>query len=119
MKIFLGTFFLSLFFLAFSFGETDISKNSQIELDQLRKEYLADKAALDQINQAKEIILEKNKDQKMPNSGPEWKKALEVWLPLRQKEKASYPKYLDALVKAYCELPQTCLLYTSPSPRDS
>ena len=43
----------------------------------------------------------------MPNSGPEWKKALEVWLPLRQKEKASYPKYLNALVKAYCELPQT------------
>jgi hypothetical protein len=32
---------------------------------------------------------------------------LEVWLPLRQKEKASYPKYLNAPVKAYCELPQT------------
>ena len=68
---------------------------------------MADKAALDQINETKDKILEKNKDQKMPNSGPEWKKALEVWLPLRQKEKASYPKYLDALVKAYCELPQT------------
>ena len=107
MKIYLGTFVLSLFFLAFSFGETDTSKNSQKELDQLRKEYLSDKAALDQINQTKDRILEKNKDQKMPNSGPEWKKALEVWLPLRQKEKASYPKYLNALVKAYCELPQT------------
>ena len=107
MKIFLGTFFLSLLFSPFSFGETDASPNSQKELDQLRKEYLTDKAALDQINQTKDRILEKNKDQKMPNSGPEWKKALEVWLPLRQKEKASYPKYLNALVKAYCELPQT------------
>ena len=76
MKIFLGIFFLSLFFLAFSFGETDTSQNSQKELDQLRKEYLTDKAALDQINKTKEEILEKNKDQKMPNSGPEWKKAL-------------------------------------------
>ncbi len=54
MKIFLGTFFLSLFFLAFSFGETDTSQNSQIELDQLRKEYLSDKAALDRINQTKD-----------------------------------------------------------------
>jgi hypothetical protein len=107
MKIFLGTFFLSLFFLAFSFGETDTSQNSQIELDQLRKEYLSDKAALDRINQTKDRILEKNKDQKMPNSGPEWEKALEVCLPLRQKEKAIYPKYLNALVKAYCEFPQT------------
>ena len=87
MKIFLGTFILSLFFLAFSFGETDTTQNNQIELDQLRKEYLADKAALDQINETKDRILEKNKDQKMPNSGPEWKKALEVWLPLLQKEK--------------------------------
>ena len=107
MKIFLGTFFLSLLFSPFSFGETDASPNSQKELDQLRKEYLTDKAALDQINQTKDRILEKNKDQKMPNSGPEWKKALEVWLPLRQKEKASYPKYLNALVKAYCKLPPT------------
>ena len=107
MKIFLGTFVLSLIFSPFSFGETDTTQNSQIELDQLRKEYLTDKAALDQINQTKDRILEKNKDQKMPNSGPEWKKALEVWLPLRQKEKASYPKYLNTLVKTYCELPQT------------
>jgi hypothetical protein len=82
-------------------------ENTLKPLDQLRKEYLADKAALDQINQTKDRILEKNKDQKMPNSGPEWKKALEVWLPLRQKEKASYPKYLNALVRSYCELPQT------------
>jgi hypothetical protein len=107
MKLFFGTFFLSLFFLAFSFGEESKLENTLKPLDQLRKEYLADKAALDQINETKDKILEKNKDQKMPNSGPEWKKALEVWLPLRQKEKASYPKYLDALVKAYCELPQT------------
>ena len=71
MKIFLGTFVLSLFFLAFSFGETDTTQNSQIELDQLRKEYLSDKAALDQINQTKDRILEKNKDQKMPNTGME------------------------------------------------
>ena len=107
MKIFIRILALSSFFLAFSFGETDTSQNSQIELDQLRKEYLSDKAALDRINQTKDRILEKNKDQKKPNSGPEWEKALEEWLPLRQKEKASYPKYLDALVKAYCELPQT------------
>jgi len=107
MKIFLGAFVLSLFFLVFSFGETDTSQNNPKQLDQLRKEYLSDKAALDQINRRKEKISEKNKDQKMPNSGPEWKKALEVWLPLRQKEKASYPKYLKALVKAYCELPPT------------
>jgi phenylalanyl-tRNA synthetase alpha subunit len=107
MKIFLGTFFLSLSFLAFSFGETDTSQNSQKELDQLRKEYLADKAALDQINETKEKILEKNKHQKMPNNGPEWKKALKEWVPLWQKAGASYPKYLNALVAAYCELPQT------------
>ena len=107
MKIFLGTFFLSLLFSPFSFGETDASPNSQKELDQLRKEYLTDKAALDQINQTKDRILEKNKDQKMPNSGPEWKEVLKVWLPLWQKEKASYPKYLNALVNAYCELPPT------------
>jgi hypothetical protein len=107
MKLFLGTFVLSLFFLAFSFGETDTSQNSQIELDQLRKEYLSDKAALDQINETKEKILEKNKHQKMPNSGPEWKKALKEWVPLWQKAEASYPKYLNALVRSYCELPQT------------
>ena len=98
---------LSLFFLVLSFGETDTSQNNPKQLDQLRKEYLADKAALDQINRTKEKIREKNKDQKMPNSGPKWKKALEVWLPLWQKEKASYPKYLNALVKAYCKLPPT------------
>lgn len=107
MKIFLGTFVLSLFLLAFCFGETDTSKNSQKQLDQLRKEFLDDKAALDQINETKEKIREKNKDQKIPNSGSEWEKVLEVWLPLWQKEKASYPKYLNALVKAYCELPPT------------
>ena len=105
MKIFLGTFFLSLFFLAFSFGETDSSQNSQKELDQLRKEYLSDKAALDHINKTKEKIREKNKDQKIPNSGSKWEKALKDWLPLWQKEKARYPKYLNALVRTYCELP--------------
>ena len=107
MKIFLGTFVLSLFLLVFSFGETDTSKNSQKELDQLRKEYLTDKAALDQINETKEKVREKNKDQKMPNSGPEWKKALKEWVPLWQKAEASYPKYLNALVRSYCELPKT------------
>ena len=107
MKIFLGTFFLSLFFLAFSFGETDTSQNSQKELDQLRKEYLSDKAALDQINKTKEEILEKKRIRKMPNSGPEWKKALKEWVPLWQKAEASYPKYLNALVRSYCELPRT------------
>ena len=107
MKIFLGTFVLSLFFSAFSFGETDTTQNSQIKLDQLRKEYLSDKAALDQINQTKDKILYKNKDQKIPNSGPEWEKALEEWLPLWQKEKLSYTTYLNALVAAYCELPPT------------
>ena len=73
MKIFLGTFVPLFILLAFSFGNRT-SQNSQKELDQLRKEYLSDKAALDQINKTKEEILEKNKDQKMPNSGPEWKK---------------------------------------------
>ena len=108
MKIFLGAFVVFLFFLVFSFGETDTSKSSQIQLDQLRKEYLADKAALDQINRRKEKISEKNKDQKIPKSGtPEYKKALEKWLPLRQREKSSYPKYLNALVRSYCELPKT------------
>jgi hypothetical protein len=108
MKLFFGTFFLSLFFLAFSFGEESKLENTLKPLDQLRKEYLADKAALDQINETKDKILEKNKDQKIPKSGtPEYKKALEKWLPLWQREKASYPKYLNALVKAYCELPPT------------
>jgi hypothetical protein len=78
MKIFLGTFVLYLFFLAYSFGETDTSRNTPKQLDQLRKEYLTDKAALDQINQTKDRILEKNKDQKMPNSGPEWEKLLRI-----------------------------------------
>ena len=82
-------------------------ENSSKELDQLRKEYLSDKTALDQINKTKEEILEKNKDQKMPNSGPEWKKALKEWVPLWQKAETSYPKYLNALVRSYCELPKT------------
>ena len=43
----------------------------------------------------------------MPNSGPEWKKALKEWVPLWQKAEASYPKYLNALVRSYCELPKT------------
>jgi hypothetical protein len=107
MKIFLGMFVLSLFFLAFSFGETDTSPNNPKQLDLLRKEHLADKAALDQINRTKDKIREKNKDQKIPNSGPEWKKALKEWVPLWQKAEASYPKYLNALVRSYCELPQT------------
>ena len=107
MKIFPGIFVFSLFFLAFSFGEDRKLENTPKSLDQLRKEYLADKAALNQINETKEKIREKNKDQKIPNSGSEWEKVLEVWLPLRQKEKASYPKYLNALVKAYCKLPPT------------
>ena len=102
MKIFLGTFVLSLFFLAFSFGEADTSKNSQKELDQLRKEFLSDKAALDQINETKEKIIEKNKNQKIPNSGPEWEKALKEWLPLWQKVKSSYPKYLYCLSSRKC-----------------
>ena len=89
MKIFLHVFILSFSLLVFSFGEDIKLDNTPKQLDQLRKEYLADKAALDQINEKKDKILEKNKDQKIPNSGPEWKKALEVWLPLRQKEKAS------------------------------
>lgn len=107
MKVYLQIFFLSLSLPLFSFGEEKKSTDSLKKLDQLRKEYQADKAALDQINEKKDKILEKNKDQKMPNRGPEWKKALEVWLPLWQKGKASYPKYFNALVKAYCELPKT------------
>ncbi len=107
MKIFLSVLILSSSLLVFSFGEDRKLENTSKQLDQLRKEYLADKAALDQINETKDRILEKNKDQKMPNSGPEWKKALEVWLPLWQKEKASYPKYLNSLVKTYSELPPT------------
>ena len=107
MKIFLNAFNFSLFFIIFSFGEDRKLDNSSKELDQLRKEYLSDKTALDQINKTKEEILEKNKDQKMPNSGPEWKKALKEWVPLWQKAEASYPKYLNALVRSYCELPKT------------
>ena len=107
MKIFLNAFNFSLFFIIFSFGEDRKLENSSKELDQLRKEYLTDKAALDQINKTKEEILEKNKDQKMPNSDPEWKKALKEWVPLWQKAETSYPKYLNALVRSYCELPKT------------
>lgn len=98
---------LSVGLLCFAQANESESDHGKGQLDQLRKDYLADKAALDQINQAKEKIREKNKDQKMPNSGPEWKKVLQVWLPLWQKEKASYPPYLNALVAAYCELPST------------
>ena len=108
MKIFLSVLILSSSLLVFSFGEDRKLENTSKQLDQLRKEYLADKAALDQINRTKEKISEKNKDQKIPKNGtPEYKKALKEWLPLWQKEKASYPKYLNALVKAYCELPPT------------
>jgi hypothetical protein len=107
MKIFLHVFILSSSLFVFSFGEDRKLENTPKELDQLRKEYLADKAALDQINETKDKILEKNKDQKMPNSGPEWKKALKEWVTLWQKAEASYPKYLNALVKTYCELPST------------
>ena len=98
---------LSVGLLCFAQANESESDHGKGQLDQLRKDYLADKAALDQINQAKEKIREKNKDQEMPNSGPEWKKVLQVWLPLWQKEKASYPPYLNALVAAYCELPST------------
>ena len=97
-------FYLTL--LTISYGELSNGKSTK-QLDQLRKEYLADKAALDQINRTKEKIREKNKYKKIPNSGPEWEKALEEWLPLWQKEKASYPAYLNALVVDYCELPPT------------
>jgi len=95
-------FYLTL--LTISYGELSNGKSTK-PLDQLRKEYLTNKAALDQINETKDKIREKNKDQKIPNSGPEWKEALKVWLPLWQKEKAGYPAYLNALVVAYCELP--------------
>ncbi len=107
MKIFLNAFLLFLSQLVFSYGEEKTTNDSQKQLDQLRKDYLADKAALNQINETKEKIREKNKDQKIPNSGPEWKKALKEWVPLWQKAEASYPKYLNALVRSYCELPQT------------
>lgn len=95
-------FYLTL--LTISYGELSNGKSTK-PLDQLRKEYLTNKAALDQINETKDKIREKNKDQKIPNSGPEWKEALKVWLPLWQKEKSGYPAYLNALVVAYCELP--------------
>ena len=107
MKIFLHVFILSFSLLVFSFGEDIKLDNTPKQLDQLRKEYLADKAALDQINEKKDKILEKNKKQKMPNSGPEWKKALKEWVPLWQKAEASYPKFLNAIVRSYCELPKT------------
>jgi len=74
-------------------------------LQRLRKEYQTDQIALDQINQTKEEILEKNKGQKNPRSGPEWSKAVHAWLPLFQKAEVSYQKYLNALVQAYCDLP--------------
>jgi phenylalanyl-tRNA synthetase alpha subunit len=71
MKIFLNAFLLFLSQLVFSYGEEKTTNDSQKQLDQLRKEYLANKATLDEINEKKEKILEKNKDQKMPNSRPE------------------------------------------------
>ena len=94
MKIFLGTFFLSLFFLAFSFGETDTSQNSQKPLDQLRKEYLADKAALDQINQRKR----KNSRKKQGPENAQQRAGMEK--STRGMASTDYPKYLNALVKA-------------------
>ena len=107
MKSFIGTFTLSLFHLTFSFGEINTTPKIQEQLDNLRKENLVDKAALAQINKIKDKILEKNKDQKIPNSGPEWNKATREWLLLWQKEKESYPPYLNTLVAAYCKMPPT------------
>lgn len=92
-----------------SAGLSQANENNPAEslklLQRLRKEYQEDQAALDQINQTKEKILKNNKGQKNPRSGPEWSKAVHAWLPLFQKAEVSYPKYLNALVQAYCDLP--------------
>jgi hypothetical protein len=78
LKIFLGAFVLSFFFLSFSFGETDTSRNTPKQLDQLRKEYLADKATLDQINKTKEKIREKTRIRKYRTAGRNGKKLLRI-----------------------------------------
>jgi len=99
------TVLVSWFFFSYAFANDRGTKGSIELLDQARKEYQSDKDALDQINRKKDEIREKNKDQKKPNSGPEWSEVLKVWLPLFQKAEASYPEYLNALVHAYCDLP--------------
>ena len=103
------TVLVSWYFFSYALANDRGAKGSLELLDQARKEYQSDKDALDQIDRKKEKILTKNKHQKIPNSGPEWSEALKVWLPLVQKAEASYPKYLNALVNAYCDLP-----FTSP-----
>ena len=105
MKNPISTVLLSLFFFSYAFAKDKDATGSLELLEQTRKEYEADQAALDQIERKKEEILKKNKHQKKPNSGPEWSEALKVWLPLFQKAEASYPEYLNALVNAYCDLP--------------
>ena len=107
MKNSLMTVLVSLFFFSYAFAKDKDATGSLELLEQTRKEYLTDQAALDQIERKKEEILKKNKHQKKPNSGPEWSEALKVWLPLFQKAEASYPEYLNALVNAYCDLPST------------
>jgi hypothetical protein len=105
MKNPISTVLVSLFFFSYAFAKDKDATGSLELLEQTRKEYQADQAALDQIERKKEEILKKNKHQKKPNSGPEWSEALKVWLPLFQKAEASYPEYLNALVNAYCDLP--------------
>ena len=105
MKNSLITVLLSLFFFSYALAKDKDATESLELLEQTRKEYQADQAALDQIERKKEEILKKNKHQKKPNSGPEWSEALKVWFPLFQKAEASCPEYLNALVHAYCDLP--------------
>ena len=107
MKNSILTALVSWLFFSYALANDRGAKGSLERLDQARKEYQSDKDALDQINRKKDEIREKNKDQKIPNSGPEWSEALKVWLPLFQKAEASYPEYLNALVHAYCDLPST------------
>lgn len=105
MKVSVGILLLSLGLLHVAQANEENSAKSLNQLEQLREQYQADQAALDQIDQEKEKILEQNKDLKNPRSGPEWEKAVHAWLPLFQKAEESYPEYLNALVIAYCELP--------------
>lgn len=105
MKIKAGILFLSLGLLHLAHANEETASKSLQPLEQLREQYQADRAALDQINQTGDKILEQNKNLKNPRSGPEWSKYTKAWLPLFQKAEASYPKYLNALVAAYCDLP--------------
>ena len=64
-----------------------------------------------------EKIFEYLKDRPMSPKGKDWDKALEYWKNLNTDEGAKFDKEIN--LKADEIVPMICLLYTSPSPRDS